>query len=97
MAPLASTDDVYATVGGQLPALLKIALSGLRINRARDRKLRVTGLQPNLDLACFNELFEAGRFKPVIDTEFAFTDVDVRRAFHHVGAAAHKGKIVVRT
>jgi NADPH:quinone reductase-like Zn-dependent oxidoreductase len=41
--------------------------------------------------------FESGKFKPVIDTEFAFTDTDVRNAFHHFGAAAHKGKIVVRT
>lgn len=90
-------NGVYATVGGQLPNLLKITLSGLRINRARDKKLRVVGLQTNRDLAYFNEVFEAGKFKPVIDSEFAFTDTDVRNAFHHFGAAAHKGKIVVRT
>lgn len=90
-------DGVYATVGGQIPKLLKIALSGLRITRARDKKLRVVGLQANRDLAYFNELFEAGKFKPVLDTEFAFTDTDVRNAFRHFGAAAHRGKIVVRT
>ena len=90
-------NGVYATVGGQNLKLLKVALSGLRINRARDKKLRVVGLQANRDLAYFNELFEAGKFKPVIDTEFAFTDTDVRNAFHHFGAAAHRGKIVVRT
>lgn len=87
---------VYATVGGELPKLLRIALSGLRITRARDKNLRVVGLQANRDLAYFNELFEDGRFKPVIDTEFAFTDTDVRNAFHHFAAASHKGKIVVR-
>lgn len=90
-------NGVYATVGGRLSNLLRIALSGLRISRAQDKKLRVIGLQANRDLAYFNELFEAGKFKPVIDTEFAFTDNDVRNAFHHFGAAAHKGKIVVRT
>lgn len=89
-------DGVYATVGGKLSGLLKIALSDLRINRARDRKLRVIGLKANRDLAHFNELFEAGKFKPVIDAEFAFTASDVRVAFHHFGKAAHKGKIVVR-
>lgn len=89
-------NGVYATVGGRLSNLLKIALSGLRIIRARDKKLRVIGLKANRDLAYFNELFEAGRFKPVIDTEFEFTGNDVRKAFHHFGAAAHKGKIVVR-
>lgn len=90
-------NGTYATVGGQSPSLLKIALSGLRINRARDKKLRVIGLQANRDLTYLNELFEAGKFKPVIDTEFAFTDHDLRNAFRHFGAAAHKGKIVVRT
>jgi NADPH:quinone reductase-like Zn-dependent oxidoreductase len=87
-------NGVYATVGGKLSNLLKVAL---RISRARDKKLRVIGLQTNRDLAYFNELFEARKFKPVIDTEFEFTDNDVRSAFHHFGAAAHKGKIVVRT
>ncbi len=89
-------DGTYATVGGETPKLLKIALSGLRISRERGKKLRVVTLQANRDLAYFNELFEAGKFKPVLDTEFAFTDTDVRHAFRHFGAAAHKGKIVVR-
>jgi len=87
---------VYATVGGQVSKLLTIALSGIRIKRSRDKKLRVIALQANRDLAYFNELFEAGSFKPVIDTEFEFTTNGVRKAFHHFGAAAHKGKIVVR-
>ena len=90
-------NGVYATVGGRLFGLLKIALSGLRLNRARDKKLRVISLQTNRDLAYFNELFESGQFEPVIDSEFAFTENDVRTAFHHFGAAAHKGKIVVST
>lgn len=89
-------DGVYATVGGHLPGLLKIALSGLRINRERDKKLQVVSLRTNRDLAYFNELFEAGKFEPVIDSEFAFSDTDIRSAFHHFGEAAHKGKIVIR-
>jgi NADPH:quinone reductase-like Zn-dependent oxidoreductase len=91
-----NSNGVYATVGGQLFKLLKVALSGLRINRARDKKLRVIALQSNRDLAYFDELFEAGKFKPVIDTVFEFTDHGVRNAFHLFEAAAHKGKIVVR-
>ncbi|WP_194755484.1 NAD(P)-dependent alcohol dehydrogenase [Aliidiomarina indica] len=87
---------VYATLGGGLSHLLKIVLSGLRINRARDKKLQVIGLQSNRELAYFNELFEAGKFKPVIDSEFEFTTSSVRDAFRHFEAAAHKGKVVVR-
>jgi NADPH:quinone reductase-like Zn-dependent oxidoreductase len=87
---------VYATVGGSLPRLLAIVLSRLRPNRARDRTLRVIGLDANRDLACFNALFEEGRFAPVIDSAFAFTEADVRDAFRRFGAAEQLGKIVVR-
>lgn len=88
---------VYATVGGANLKLLKIALSRWRLNRARDKRLEVVMLKPNRDLDTFNELFEAGKFRPVIDSEFAFTESDVRDAFRHFGASAHTGKIVVRT
>lgn len=86
----------YATVGGSMFYLARIALSGLRLTRARDKKLRVEGLDSNRDLGYFNELFEAGKFKPVIDSEYAFTTENVRHAFHRFGAAAQKGKIVIR-
>ena len=89
-------NGVYATVGGHVFKLARIAFSRLRLNRARDKQLRVIALQANRDLPYFNELFEAGTFQPVIDTVFGFTDEDVRTAFHHFEAAAHKGKIVVR-
>ncbi|MDP4528463.1 NAD(P)-dependent alcohol dehydrogenase [Alkalimonas delamerensis] len=91
-----SPGGVYATVGGQLTKLLRIALSGLRIQRERDKKLRVIGLQANGDLAYFNELFESGHFKPVLDKLYDFTESDVRQAFQRFGVAAHNGKIVVR-
>ncbi len=86
---------VYATVGGAMSGLLRIALSGLRVNRDRNKKLQVIMLEVNRDLAYFNELFEAGQFKPVIDSEFTFTENAVREAFHYYGKAAQKGKVVV--
>jgi len=89
-------NGVYATVGGSNLSLLKIALSGLRIARSKDKKLRVVALKPNRDLAYFNELFEGGKFKPVLDEVYDYTESDVRKAFHRFGAAEHKGKIVVR-
>lgn len=87
---------VYATVGGKLSNLLKIALSDLRLVRARDKKLRVVTLETNRDLCHFNERFESGTFNPVIDSEFAFSDSDIRNAFHRFGASAHTGKIVIK-
>lgn len=87
---------IYATVGGPLLNLLRIAVSGMRPRREPGRKLQVIALQTNRELARFNELFEAGRFKPVVDSLFAFTEEEIRNAFRHFGASAHKGKIVVR-
>jgi NADPH:quinone reductase-like Zn-dependent oxidoreductase len=89
-------NGVYATVGGSNIGLLKIALSGVRIGRARNKKLRVIALKANRDLAYFNELFEGSKFEPVLDEVYDFTESNVREAFHRFGAAAHKGKIVIR-
>jgi NADPH:quinone reductase-like Zn-dependent oxidoreductase len=88
-------NGVYATVGGSMPKLLQIAFSGLRIRRTSQKKLRVVGLKPNRDLAYFNQLFETGKFTPVIDGAYKFTETDVRAAFAYFGAAQHKGKLVV--
>jgi len=87
---------VYATVGGPPLKLIRIALSGLRVKRARNRKLRVVALDANGELETFNRLFEAGQFEPVIDSACSFTEKEVREAFRHFGRAAQKGKIVVR-
>ena len=86
---------VYATVGGPLFKLLRIALSGMRPGRSRDKTLRVISLAANRDLDYFNEIFEAGAFRPVIDSEFPFTADGAVNAFRHYGAAAQKGKVVV--
>lgn len=90
-------NGVYATVGGSIPGLLRVALSRLRIARAADRKLCVIALRVNRDLVRFNELFEAGAFAPVLDGVYGFTEAEVRDAFRRFGAAAHKGKLVIRT
>jgi len=50
-------------------------------------------LRPNKDLAYLNELFKAGKFVPVIDGPYRFSES--REAFRHFAAAKHKGKIVV--
>jgi NADPH:quinone reductase-like Zn-dependent oxidoreductase len=47
----------------------------------------------NKDLAYINQLFEAGELAPVIDRQYAFSEV--ADAFRRFGAANHKGKIVL--
>ncbi len=50
-------------------------------------------LKPNKDLAYINELFEAGKFKAVIDGPYPLSEVP--EAFRQFGQAMHKGKIVI--
>ena len=81
----------YATVGGT-SHLLRIAIRGL-IGRVGNKRIRLVMLKQNQELPYLNQLFEAGKFVPVIDGPYKFSEV--REAFRHFGAARHKGKIVV--
>jgi NADPH:quinone reductase-like Zn-dependent oxidoreductase len=45
-------------------------------------------------LAYLKELFEAGKFEPMIDGPYRFSEA--REAFRHFAAAKHKGKVVIR-
>jgi len=81
----------YATVGGtsHLPMM---ALWGL-IGGLGNKRIRMVMLKQNKELPYLNQLFEAGKFVPVIDGPYSFSEA--REAFRHFGAARHKGKVVV--
>jgi NADPH:quinone reductase-like Zn-dependent oxidoreductase len=57
------------------------------------KKVLIVALKPNKDLAYMNELFEAGKVKPIIDGHFKLKDVP--EAFRLFGRGDHKGKIVI--
>jgi NADPH:quinone reductase-like Zn-dependent oxidoreductase len=82
----------YATVGGT-SHLLQVALLGPWIGRLSKKNILLVMLKQNKDLAYLNGLFEAGKFVPVIDGPYRFSEA--REAFRLFGAAKHKGKIVV--
>jgi len=86
-------NGIYATVGG--PRLLKIAFLHWLYGRRENKTLRLVGLKPNRDLEYFNQLFEQGKFTPIIDGAYRFTESGVRSAFTHYGTATHLGKVVV--
>jgi NADPH:quinone reductase-like Zn-dependent oxidoreductase len=88
-----SPNGTYVTVGGSIPRLLQTAILGPLISRVSGKHVRVVGLKPNKDLAYINQLFEAGELAPVIDRQYAFSEV--ADAFRRFGAANHKGKIVL--
>ena len=73
--------------------LLQALLIGPWISMTRKKRIRIVGLKPNKDLDYMNELFEAGKVKPVIDGPYKLDEVP--EALRYFGAGAHKGKVVI--
>ncbi len=57
------------------------------------KKIRLVGLKPNKDLAYMNELFEAGKVKPVIDGPYKLSEVP--EELRYFGEGNHKGKVII--
>jgi NADPH:quinone reductase-like Zn-dependent oxidoreductase len=83
----------YVTVGGSIPRLLQALLLKRWIWMTRKKHIRIVMLKPNKDLPYLNKLYEAGKFKPVIDGPYKLEDTV--EAFRHFGRAKHKGKVVI--
>ena len=88
-----SRDGVYVTVGGSLIRLLQMLLFAPWISWFYKKHTRLVALKPNKDLLYMNELFEAGKLKPVIEGPFQLKQLP--EVFGLFAKAAHKGKIVI--
>jgi len=88
-----SPNGIYVTVGGSTARLIQVLLLGPLISMISKKNIRLVGLKPNKDLAYMNELFEAGKVKPVIDSPYKLSEVP--EAFRYFGEGHHKGKVVV--
>ena len=84
---------VYATVGGLTFRLLQALILAPWIKMISKKYIRVVTLKPNKDLAFINELFEAGKIKPVIDGPYRLDELP--KAFNLFGKGDHKGKVVI--
>ncbi len=63
------------------------------ISMISKKYIRIVTLKPNKDLRYINELFEAGKVKPVIDGPYKLNEVP--EAFRIFGKGEHKGKVVI--
>jgi NADPH:quinone reductase-like Zn-dependent oxidoreductase len=86
-------NGVYVTVGGSTARLLQAVLLGPWISLIGRKKVRLVILKPNKDLAYMNELYEAGKVKPVIDGPYRLSEVP--EAMRHFGQGNHRGKVVI--
>ena len=84
---------IYVTVGGSIPRLLQALLLMPWLWMFSKKKVRIVVLKPNKDLVYMNELFQAGKVKPVTDGPYMLEDVP--NAFRLFGKGDHKGKIVI--
>ena len=84
---------IYVTVGGSMLRLLQALFFGPWISMISKKHIRIVALKPNKDLAYMNELFVAGKLKPVIDGPYRLEEVP--EAFRIFGKGEHKGKLVI--
>jgi len=84
---------VYVTVGGSIGRLFQALFLAPWIKMIHKKHIRLVALKPNKDLAYMNELFEAGKIKPVIDGPYKLDELP--EAFRLFGRGEHKGKIVI--
>lgn len=86
-------NGTYATVGGDSWRLMQIPIMRPLISRLSGKHVRLVILKANTDLAFMNELFEAGKLLPVIDSTYELGEVP--EALRRFGTGDHLGKIVV--
>ena len=86
-------DGTYVTVGGDMARLLQVFALGPLISRLSHKQVRLAMLKPNKDLGYLNELFEAGKLLPVIDSTYPLADLP--EAMRRFGTGDQKGKIIV--
>ena len=88
-----SPNGIYVTVGGSMVRLFQALFLGPWISMISKKHIRIVALKPNKDLSYMNELFEAGKVKPVIDGPYKLKDFP--EAFRVFGKGEHKGKVVI--
>jgi NADPH:quinone reductase-like Zn-dependent oxidoreductase len=88
-----SANGTYVTVGGSTVRLLQALVLRPWMSIISKKRIRVVLLKPNKDLAYMNELFEAGKVRPVIDRRYPLSQVS--EAFRYYAEGHARGKVVI--
>lgn len=90
-----SPDGVFVMVGGSLSAILQAVTLGPLNSMTGSKKLGIVMWKPNdkEDLAILEELFNAGKVKPVIARCYPLSEVP--EALRYLAAGRAKGKVVI--
>lgn len=87
------SNGIYVTVGGSMTRLFQALLLAPWISMVNKKYMRLVALKPNKDLSYMNELFEAGKIKPVIEGPYKLDQF--REAFRIFDKGEHKGKVII--
>jgi NADPH:quinone reductase-like Zn-dependent oxidoreductase len=88
-----SPKGIYVMAGGSGAQLFQALLFGSWMSRG-DQKMGALTAKPNpKDLLVMNELFEAGKVKPVIDRRYPLSELS--DAIRYVEAGHAKGKVII--
>ena len=88
-----NSKGIYVTVGGSTLRLLQALILAPWISLFHKKKIRIVSLKTNKDLQYMNELFKAGKVRPVIDGPYRLDRF--QEAFSLFEQGAHKGKVVI--
>jgi NADPH:quinone reductase-like Zn-dependent oxidoreductase len=80
-------------VGGATARIFQGMFLGPLISMTTSKRMSMLMHKPNKGLAFMEELFEAGKVKPVIDKRYLLSEVP--EAFRYFGKGLHRGKIVI--
>lgn len=88
-------EGIFIIVGGSLGAILQVAFLGSLISRTSSKKIGINTWEANKtdDLALLAELFETGKVIPVIDRQYALSEVP--EAMRYLEAGNVQGKVVI--
>jgi NADPH:quinone reductase-like Zn-dependent oxidoreductase len=88
-----SPKGIYVMVGGSTARMFQVLFLGPLISMITRKKIGILMHKPNKDLAFFNELFETGKVKPVIDKRYPLSEV--AEALQYFGKGYARGKVVI--
>lgn len=88
-----SPNGKYVTVGGYLNRLFPMLLLKPFISVFSKKRIHILALKPNKDLGYINELFEAGKIRPIVDGPFNLSEAP--KAIQYFGEGRHQGKVVI--
>jgi NADPH:quinone reductase-like Zn-dependent oxidoreductase len=88
-----SLKGIYVMIGGSTALMFHVLFLGPWVSLIGSKKMSILAHKPNKGLVYLKELFEAGKFVPVIDRRYPLSEVP--EALRYFGKGHARGKVVM--